>query len=307
MSLEGQKRRAGMAMILPWVIGLSLFTVYPFFASLYYSFHDWSVFSTHPDYVGLGNYAELLGDPRFLMALKQTLFYAAVSIPAGVVLSLALAFLLNAPVRGQFLYRAVYYLPNLIPAVASALLWQWIFNADAGLLNNALQPFYNLYNGLFGLHGVAAARPPNWLGSPTWAMWALILIAQWGIGQAAVIYLAKIQDVPQELLESAELDGAGAWNKIRHVILPMISPIILFNIIMSIIGTFQIFTLPYLMTDGGPDRATTFVPQFIYDNAFSYYRMGYACAAAFLLFLVILGITGVAYWVSNRWVYYGGR
>lgn len=306
MSVEAAKRRSGVAMVLPWLIGLGVFTVYPFFASLYYSFHDWSVFSG-AEYIGLENYSELWSDTRFTGALKNTFVYALVSIPAGVVLSLGLAFMLNAPIRGQFIYRAIFYLPHLVPAVAAGLLWLWVFNPTAGLLNNALQPFYDLFNGAMGYEGIESAQPPNWLGSPQWALWALVLIAQWGVGQAAVIYLAKIQDVPQELLESAELDGAGAWGKVRHVILPMISPIILFNVIMSIIGAFQIFTLPYIMTGGGPDRSTTFVPQFIYDNAFSYYRMGYACAAAFLLFLTILGITGLAYWLSNRWVYYGGR
>ncbi|HTL53416.1 MAG TPA: sugar ABC transporter permease [Planctomycetota bacterium] len=306
MSVERAKQASGIAMVTPWIIGLGVFTVYPFCASLYYSFHDWSVFNA-ADPIGFGNYRELLGDAKFLGALGHTFLYALVSIPAGVVLSLSLAFLLNAPIRGQFIYRAIYYLPHLVPAVASALLWQWVFNANAGLLNSALQPFYDAWNWVFNLSGTAAANPPNWLGSPDWAIWALILIAQWGIGQAAVIYLAKIQDVPQELLESAELDGAGSWAKIRHVILPMISPIILFNVIMSVIGAFQIFSTPFIMTGGGPDDATTFVPQFIYDNAFSYYRMGYACAAAFLLFLVILAMTGLAYWLSNRWVYYGGR
>lgn len=170
------------------------------------------------------------------------------------------------------------------------------------MLNSALQPFCNLLNAA-GLN----VQPPGWLADPHWALPALVLMGLWSTGQTAFIYLAKLQDVPLELYEAAEIDGASTWQKIRHVTLPMISPIIFFNIIMSIIGTFQIFTEPYLMTEGGPARATYFLPQYIWDNAFRYLRMGYASAMAWILFVVILGLTVLAFRLARERVYYAGK
>jgi multiple sugar transport system permease protein len=194
-------------------------------------------------------------------------------------------------------YRAIFYLPQLVPTVVVAILWTWLFNAEFGLVNHILRPPLSLLG----------ASPPGWLASSSWALPALVFMSMWQVGQMTIIYLAKIQDVPQELYEAASLDGAGFWSKTRHVTLPQISPIILFNVVMAIIGCFQVFTEPYIMTGGGPARATHFLSLYIYKLAFEEYRMGYACAVALVLFLVILGLTMLALRLARGRVYYAGE
>jgi multiple sugar transport system permease protein len=287
-------RTRGLLFALPWIIGLSLFTLYPFLASIYYSFTHFSVLQS-PKFIGAGNYAEILHDEVFWLTLKNTIWYAALAIPAGLIVSLGLALLMNSAKRGQTIYSVIFYIPHLVPAVASAILWMWIFNG--GLLSDAVQPIYSLFN----------SRPPAWLGSKEWAMPSLVLMGLWGVGQTAFIYLAKLQDVPQEMYEAAEIDGASVWQKVRYITLPMISPIIFFNIIMAIIGAFQVFTEPYIMTQGGPSRATYFLPHYIWDHAFVTMRMGYACAMSWILFLVILGLTLLAFRLSKDREYYAGK
>lgn len=288
--------RTGMIFALPWIIGLGVFTVYPFCASIYYSFTDYSVLQA-PVWIGTDNFAEMAGDKLFWQALGNTFLYAALAIPSGLIVSLGLALLMNATRRGQVLYSVIFYLPHLVPAVASAILWMWIFNSEFGLLNSALAPFLDLL-------GVS---PPAWLSSTTWALPALVIMALWGVGQTAFIYLAKLQDVPHELYEAADIDGAGTWQKIRHITLPTISPIIFFNVIMGIIGAFQVFTEPFLMTGGGPANATLFLPQYIFQTAFTYMRMGYAASMAWILFIVVLGLTVLAFRLSRDRVYYAGK
>jgi multiple sugar transport system permease protein len=302
-------RRNGMLFALPWILGLSLFTLYPLVASIYYSFTTFSVLQT-PHYVGLANYDEILHDEVFWLTLKNTLIYAALSIPCSLVLSLSLAILMQSVKRGQALYSVIFYIPHLIPGVVASILWMWIYNG--GLLSELIQP---LFDGLNWLRLIfdpqlpvdALWRPPSWLGSTTWALPSLVFMGLWSIGQTAFIYLAKLQDVPQELYEAAEIDGASAWQKIWHITLPWISPIIFFNGVMSIIGVLQIFTEPYMMTSGGPNRATYFLPHYIWDHAFVHMRMGYACALAWILFLVILGLTLLAFRWSKDRIHYVGR
>ncbi len=300
-------RHKGLLFAFPWILGLGLFTLYPFIASIYYSFTHFSVLQP-PNFVGLGNYDEILHDQVFWLVLKNTLLYAALSIPAGLIVSLCLALLMNSVKRGQVLYSVIFYIPHLVPAVASAILWMWIFTG--GLLSEFVQPAYTVINSVrqFFEPGLKDLwQPPAWLGSATWALPSLVLMGLWSVGQTAFIYLAKLQDVPQDLYEAAEIDGASAWQKIWHVTLPMISPIIFFNIIMSIIGAFQVFTEPYIMTGGGPSRATYFLPHYIWDHAFVTMRMGYACAMSWILFLVILFLTLLAFRLSRERVYYAGR
>jgi multiple sugar transport system permease protein len=304
-----QTRTRAWGFVLPWLIGMGVFTVYPFCASVYYSLTHFSVLQP-PRWVGLSNYREIAADGVFWQAVGNTFTYAALAIPAGLIVSLSLAIMMNAAKRGQVLFSVIFYLPHLIPGVVSAILWMWMFNSEFGLINNALHPFYDVANWvrrLFSPELASVWAPPNWLGSPAWAMPALVLMALWGVGQTAFIYLAKLQDVPQELYEQAEIDGASTWQKIRHVTLPMISPIIFFNIIMGIIGAFQVFTEPYIMTGGGPARATYFLPHYIWDHAFVNMRMGYACAMAWLLFLIILTLTMLAFRLARDRVYYAGR
>jgi multiple sugar transport system permease protein len=290
-------RSAGLWFALPWIIGLGVFTLYPFGAAIVYSFTDYSVLQ-RPVWVGLDNFSEMAGDKVFWQALRNTLLFAALSIPSGLIVSLALALMMNATRRGQVLYSVIFYLPHLVPAVASAILWMWIFNGEYGLLNSALRPIFDL------LH---LGPPPAWLSSTTWALPALVIMGLWGVGQTAFIYLAKLQDVPHELYEAADIDGASTWQKIRHITLPTISPIIFFNIIMGIIGAFQVFAEPYVMTQGGPANSTLFLPQYIFQNAFTYLRMGYASAMAWILFLIVLGLTVLAFRLSRDRVYYAGK
>jgi multiple sugar transport system permease protein len=281
---------AGLAFVSPWLIGFSVFQLYPILASLYYSLCDFSVLEP-AQFIGLANYVELAGDEVFRKALFNTFYYAAVSLPLGILLALSIAMLLNTGVGGMTVYRTVYFLPSLIPTVAMAILWLWIFNGEHGILNYVLS--------LVGVSG------PGWLSSPQWSKPALVLLSLWGVGHAMVIYLAGLQDVPTHLYEAADLDGASWWHKIRHVTLPMLSPVILFNLIIAIIGTFQFFAVPFIMAPGGqPARSAYFLAVNLYDSAFAYLRMGYASAMAWVLFLVVLVLSLVALRVSERHVHY---
>ncbi|MFQ6132435.1 MAG: carbohydrate ABC transporter permease [Armatimonadota bacterium] len=284
--------RNGLLFISPWIIGFGGFLLYPILASLYYSFCEYSVLQP-AQWIGPANYAELARDELFWKALYNTLFYAAFALPLGVVVSLALALLLNTGVRGMTVFRTIFFLPALVPMVALAVIWLWILNGDMGVLNHLLS--------WFGVEG------PPWLTDPTWAKPALVMMSVWGVGHAVVIYLAGLQDVPVQLYEAADLDGASWWHKMRHVTIPMISPVILFNLIMGIIGSLQFFAVPYVISpNGAPARSIYFLTMYLYDNAFPYLRMGYACAMAWILFLIILALTLLALKVSAKRIYYGG-
>ncbi len=309
---ESQQLGKGLAFLSPWLIGFLVFTLLPVALSLYYSFCDYSLLQS-PAYIGTENYRQLAADPIFLKSLKNTLIYALMALPAGLMVSLGLAMLLNQKVPGQAAYRTIIFLPSLVPTVASAMLWLWLFNAKLGLINNLLDqaPFswmISALNFVLGiLHLPQIATPIGWLTDPLYAMPALALMSLWGVGHTVVIYLAGLQDVPGELLESAEIDGAGAWTRMRHVTLPMLSPVIFFNLIMGIIGTLQVFAVPYIMTQGNPARATYFFTMYLYDNAFRYLKMGYASAMAWIQLLIILALTAFAFWSSKRWVHYQGK
>lgn len=306
---ERRRLANGLAFISPWLIGFLVFLLIPVVLSFYYSFCDYSLLQS-PAYIGGANYRELMADPVFLKSLRNTLVYAAIALPAGLMVSLGLALLLNQKVPGQSVYRTIIFLPSLVPTVASAMLWLWLFNTKLGLVNAVLgaQPFNTLTKGLNAflslLHLPPIPTPIGWLTDPAWALPALALMSLWGVGHTVVIYLAGLQDVPRELYESAELDGAGAWQRLKSVTLPMISPVIFFNLIMAIIGTFQVFSIPFIMTGGGPARATYFFTMYLYDNAFTYLKMGYASAMAWIQLLIILALTALASWSSKRWVHY---
>jgi multiple sugar transport system permease protein len=284
---------AALAFISPWLVGLGVFTLYPIIASFYYSLCDYSVLQP-AQFVGGANYADLAHDEVFWRSLRNTALYAAFALPLGLIVSLGLALLLNTGVRGMTLYRTIFFLPSLVPFVALAVLWLWIFNGENGVLNYFLS--------LLGIRG------PGWLADPAWTKPALVIAGIWGVGQAIVIYLAGLQDVPVHLYEAADLDGAGWWDRIRHVTLPMISPVILFNLIMGIIGTLQYFTVPYVMTpQGQPARSAYFYTMYLYDNAFVYLKMGYASAMAWILFMIIILLTGLALRLTARHVHYEGE
>lgn len=290
-SREWQNLGKGLGFLSPWLFGFLLFTILPVGLSFYYSLCDYSLLQP-PLFVGLANYRDLMQDPIFWKALGNTFKYALMALPAGMFVSLGLALLLNAPIRGQAIYRTIIFLPSLVPTVASAMLWLWLFNAKLGLINTVLAAM--------GIEG------PGWLTTPEWAMPALALMSLWGVGHTVVVYLAGLQDVPKELYEAAELDGVGPLSRLRNVTLPMISPVIFFNLVMAIIGTLQVFAIPFVMTGGGPARATYFFTMYLYDNAFAYLKMGYASAMAWIQLLIILCLTGIAFWSSKRWVHYQG-
>lgn len=292
MTGKAREARAGWLFASPWIIGFCAFLLYPLLASLYFAFCDYSVLKS-PVFIGFDNFKGLIHDEVFWTSLKNTAFFTAIFLPLGLILALALAMLLNAKVRGQAFYRTIFYLPSLMPLVATAVLFLFVFNTQDGLLNNLLLKV--------GLHG------PAWLSSPAWSKPSIILLSLWGVGNTMIIYLAGLQEVPQSLYEAAELDGAKAWAKTKTVTLPMISPIILFNLIIGIIGSLQIFTLPYVMFPGGtPERSTYFYTSYLYDNAFVYHKMGYACAMGWIMFIIILLLTMLSLWVSGKHVYYGG-
>ena len=291
---ERKALRNGLLFTSPWLIGFLAFRVYPFFASLYYSFTFYPILD-RPKWIGLDNYLNLFDDPRFLTSLYNTSYYALGAVPLATVVGIGLAMLLNTKVRGLSFFRTIYFLPSITPVVATAIVWLWMFDPINGVINYMLD--------LVGIHG------PGWMGSPQWSKPALILMSMWGVGGAVVIYLASLQDVPRELLEAAELDGANGGQKIRHVTLPMISPVILFNVITGIIGAFQYFTEAFVMTGGtgSPADSTLMMSIYLYQSAFQYFKIGYASAQAWLLFLIVIAFTVVLFRVSGRLVYYGGK
>lgn len=282
---------AGLMFASPWLVGFLVFLAYPLLASMYFSFCDYSVLKD-PVWIGADNYRDLFRDELFWTALKNTLLYAVIALPAGMATSLILAMLLNAKVRGMPIYRTIFFIPSLVPQVSLAVLWLWVLNGEHGVLNALLAKF--------GITG------PNWLSDPNWSKPAMVVMSVWGVGNAVLIYLAGLQDVPQQLIEAADLDGANGWQKTRNVTLPMISPVILFNGVMGLIGTLQVFAVPFIMFPGGtPARSTYFYTMYLFDNAFKYQKMGYASAMGWIMFVIVLVLTFVSLRLSDRHVHYG--
>jgi multiple sugar transport system permease protein len=282
----------GMAFISPWMVGFAVFIAIPVGLSLYYSFCDYALTSPdrQPLWIGLDNYRQMMHDELFWKSLGNTLYYAALALPAGLIVSLGLALLLNAEIRGQTIYRAIIFLPSLVPAIAAAMIWLWMYNSRLGLLNYLL--------GKIGISG------PDWLGESL-AMPALALMSLWSVGNTVIIFLAGLQDVPRELLEAAQIDGAGPWRRLSAVILPALTPVIFYNLIVGIIGAFSILTVPFTMTQGGPNNATYFYTMFSYDQAFRYLHMGYAGALAWVQLVVILLLTAIAFLSARKWMQNG--
>ena len=290
---ERHNLRMGLLFAAPAIIGLLIFTAYPIVASIYYSFTSYSVLQPG-SWVGLDNYRTLLTeDPVFYTTLYNTLFMAVFTIPLSVIVAMGLAMLLNLKVRGQAFYRTIFYLPTIVPFVASSVLWLWIYNPQYGIFNSLLW-----YAGIQG---------PGWLNDPAWAKPALVIMNLWTVGGWMVIYLAGLQDVPQELYEAAELDGARWWDRTWHLTLPFMSPYILFSVIQMVIGVFQYFTQVAVMTQGGPADATRVYAYYLYQNAFTFFKMGYASAMAWLLFIFVVILTIIIFRTSARRVYYGGQ
>ena len=276
----------------PLLLGLLIFTLYPVLDSLYISFTKYNIF-TPPEFIGLQNYRNLVNDSLFWQSLRITTIYSVISVPLQLVAGFAVALLMNQKVRGITIFRTIYYLPSVVSGVAVSLLWVWIFNPDYGLANVMLR---------------AAHLPTQeWLTDPRTALGSFIFMSLWGIGGGMIIYLAGLQGVPQHLYESASMDGANIYQKFRHVTLPMMTPVIFYNLVMGIIGSFQVFTQAFVMTSGGPANATLFYVLYLFRQAFNYFRMGYASAMAWVLFAIILALTLLVLKSSSAWVYYEGE
>jgi len=280
----------GILFISPWVVGFLAFTLFPIAASLYYSLCDYRVLSP-PRFVGLANYSTLVRDEYFWRSLLNTAFMF-IELPIAVAFGIGIAMLLNQAVKGLPFFRTVFYLPAIVPTVAVSMLWLWIFNPDLGLMNAALSKFG------FPTFG--------WLVDPKSAKPAFIIMDLWGVGSGMIIYLAALQGVPQHLQEAAALDGAGTLSRVRHVTLPAISPVIFFMVVTGMIGLFQYFTQAFIMTSprGGPEHSTLFYALYLFQNAFEYFKMGYACATGWILFVISVIATVVVFRTSARWVYY---
>ena len=294
--MDRRNLRNGLLFAAPYFIGFLAFTLYPLIASVYYSLCQYNVIK-RPVFIGLENFRYLFfEDPLFWKALYNTLFSTVFSVPLGLCLSIGLALLLNQKVRAMSVYRTVFFLPTIVPMVASAVLWLWVLNPESGLINGLIRQF-------LGIDG------PGWIANEHWSKPSLILMSLWGVGGAMVIFLAGLAEVPQSLYEVADIDGAGRWAKFRHVTLPMLTPTILFNLVMGLIGAFQYFTQVYVMTGGrgGPVGSTLLYALYLYRNSFYYLRMGYASAMAWLLFLVIFAATIAVLASSKRWVHYHGE
>jgi multiple sugar transport system permease protein len=291
---DRQRLMSGLLFISPWLIGFLAFRLYPFFASLYYSFTFYPILKS-PQWVGFDNFRNLLSDARFLTSLWNSSYYAVFAVPLGAIVGILLAMLLNMRVRGLSAFRTIFFLPSITPVVATSIVWLWMFNPRSGIINFILS--------LVGISG------PAWMGDPDWSKPALVLMSLWGLGGAVVIYLAALQDVPRDLLEAADLDGANNGQKIRHVTLPMISPVILFNVITGLIAAFQLFTQVHVMTGGtgSPADSTLMISIYLWQTAFQFFKMGYAAAQAWVLFLIIVFFTMILFRISGRLVYYGGR
>lgn len=286
-----RKKLIGYAFISPWLIGFLVFSAYPFLSSVYLSFTRYDIVQA-PVWVGAANYKTLVwGDPVFWTSLGVTFKYALASVPLSIVAGVALALLLNLKLRGMGIYRTIFYLPSVVPSVATSVVFLWILNPQIGLVNKLLR--------CVGVTG------PAWLEDPNWALWSLVMMSLWTVGGSMIIYLAGLKDIPAHLYEASTIDGANAWQRLRHITLPMLTPVIFFNLVMGVIGVFQYFTQVYIMTQGGPGDSTRVYALYLFERAWRYLDMGYASAMAWVLFLLIMTLTGLLFATQRRWVHYG--
>jgi multiple sugar transport system permease protein len=284
----------GWLFALPWVIGLILFYLLPLISSLYYSLTTYSILQPGK-FIGVNNYINLFHDPLFWKSIYNTFYFAIFFVPLSIFFGVALAMLLNMRIKGLSVYRTIFFLPTLVPQVALAVLWMWLLNPQFGLINETLN--------FIGING------PGWLSDENWTKPSLIFMSLWGIGQAVVIYLAGLSDISEEYYEAAEVDGANWFHKTFYITIPLLTPVIFYNLVMGVIGAFQQFTLPYTLTQGSgkPDNSLTFYVSYLYDNGFQYFKMGYASAMAWILFIIIMICTAFIFWSSKRWVHYQGE
>ncbi len=288
--IETHKARMGLLFTAPWVIGLLLFYAYPLLASIYYSFTSYSVLNPG-QFVGFENYTTLFKDALFWKSIRNTLIFTLISVPSNIVIGIVIALMLNTKIRGIGIYRTIFFIPTLVPVIATATIWRWLMNAD-GLFNNILH--------FFGI------SPVPWLASEEVSKLSLAIIAAWAVGQAVIINLSGLQDISTEYYEAASVDGANKLQKTWKITIPLLTPVIFYNVVMGTINSLQIFTLPYALTngEGTPVNSLTFYVMYLYNNAFRYMKMGYASAMAWVLFVIILLLTLIIFRSSKKWVHY---
>ena len=291
-TLAGREAIAGYISISPWLMGFLFFGIVPLIVAAYYSLTNFDILSP-PRFIGQDNFARVFAkDKLFWQSLKVTVTFTLVTVPLSTALSYAIAVLLNQKVKGLSFWRTGFYLPAVVPGLAAAYLFSYVFAHDFGLADSILKT-------------VGIKNPPNWYGSTEWALPTLMLLHLWGAGAGLILFLSALQGVPTALYDAAKVDGANAWYRFRHITLPMTSPVILFSLIIGIIGSFQIFTSALIVTNGGPVNSTLFYVLYLYRRGWQQFQMGYASALAWVLFIIILSLTILVLRTSARWVYYG--
>jgi multiple sugar transport system permease protein len=284
-----QRTLTGYFFISPFILGFFLWFLIPALVAVYLTFHKWNLIQP-PEFVGFANIERLFRDPLLPQSLKSTFLYTGLSVPLGLAFSFFLALLINNKFRGVGIFRTIFYMPTIVPAVANAVLWAWIFNTEFGLMNIVIR----------GLGGPKL----GWLQSPDWAIPSFVIISLWSVGGPMIIFLAGLQGIPDIYYEAAEIDGAGRWHKLRHITLPLMSPIIFFNLVIGFIGSFQVFVNALLITKGGPENSTLFIVLYIYRTAIQSLDMGYAATMSWVLFFILMGLSLLAFRYINRRVHY---
>jgi multiple sugar transport system permease protein len=291
LTLAQRRTITGYIFIMPFILGFLFWFLIPALVAAYLTFQRWNLISP-PQYVGFDNIAKLFSDPLLLQSLKATFLYTFLSVPLSLLISFFLATLINNEFRGIAIFRTIYYLPSIVPAIANALLWAWMFNTEFGLINVIIR-------------GLGGSKVP-WLQSTTWAIPAFVILSLWGAGGSMIIFLAGLQGIPDIYYEAADIDGAGRWTKLRHITLPLMSPIIFFNFVLGLINSFQVFTIGYLITagTGGPENSTLFLVLYIYRTGFRSQNMGYAAALSWVLFIILTVLSFIVFKYLGSRVYY---
>ncbi len=279
----------GLLCITPWLLGFLFFTAGPMLASVWLALTDYEILRPI-SFTGLANFSKAAHDPLFIKSLWNTAYYTVLYVPLHLITALLVALLLNVKVRGVGVYRVLYYIPSIMPAVASAFLWMWIFN-----------PNYGLANALLNMVGLP---PQKWIFDEALAKPSFVIMALWGLGSSMLVFLAGLQGIDKVLYEASDIDGANSWTKFWRITLPMMTPVLFFNLIIGIIGSFQVFTTAFVATKGGPNNATLFYVLYIYRQGWEFTKMGYASALAWVLFIVVLLVTLTQFKLAGRWVYY---
>ena len=296
-TLQQSQQRWGLIFLSPWIIGFLVFTAIPIAVSFVWTFMDYNLASDEPaTFIGLGNWIKLFTDPLAIKALQVTISFAAIAVPIGIILPLAMATLLNSKhLFGKRIWRTLFYMPYMVPAVSGIFIWQSFLNGQTGWLNRILRV-------------IGVSDPPNWLQDERTILAAFMLMGVWGVGNAMLTMLATMQGVPTELYEAADVDGAGPWVKFINITLPMISPVIFYNLVLSVIGLMQYFVVPYIITrgTGQPNNSAYFYNIHFYKTAFTFFDMGYGATQAWFIFLISLVLTIILFTTANRWVYYAG-